>query len=326
MADAGNWCLIESDPGVFTEMLRGFAVDGLQVEELWSLDDDKALMKPVYGLIFLFKWRQGDEGAGVPSTKENIFFAQQVIQNACATQALINLLMNVSDPAVKLGPILTQYKEFAIDMDPATRGLCLSNCEDIRTVHNSFSRQTLFELDVKGGYSEDNYHFVTYVPIGDKVFELDGLREAPLEVSDLPDGKDWVEAVRPIIQERMAKYSQGEITFNLMALVPNRQQKYQEMLDALTQANENGELDEQITDITINIQEEERKMTTYRKENARRRHNYTPFVIQLLKILAKEGKLVGLINDAYQKAEARAKKPALNTDKTVLKLKDESMD
>uniref|UniRef100_A0A8R1E182 Ubiquitin carboxyl-terminal hydrolase n=1 Tax=Caenorhabditis japonica TaxID=281687 RepID=A0A8R1E182_CAEJA len=318
MTDAGNWCLIESDPGVFTEMLSGFGVEGLQVEEVYSLDDDKSLTRPVYGLVFLFKWRRGEETIGTPSTKPDIFFAQQMIQNACATQALINLLMNIKDQDVKLGDVLTQYKEFSMDMDPATRGLCLSNCEPVRAVHNSFSRQTLFELDAKGGESEDNYHFVTYLPLGNKVYELDGLRDAPYEVVDFADGTDWLSAIGPMIQARMQKYSQGDIHFNLMAIVPNRKFKLEEMLTSMVSANVNNEFDEQIDDLKKSIADENYKMEMYHRENNRRRHNYTPFLIKLMTILAREGKLVGKIEHAHQTAKTRAN---LATDKTSLELK-----
>lgn len=86
MADndgAGNWCLIDSDPRVFTELIKGFGVSGVQVEELWSLEKAEfQKLNPIHGLVFLFKWRPGEETVGsLVQDSRRIYFAKQVQQN-----------------------------------------------------------------------------------------------------------------------------------------------------------------------------------------------------------------------------------------------------
>jgi hypothetical protein len=121
----GGWTTIESDPGLFTELVEAFGVKGVVFEELWALDRDalRQLGEPVYGLIFLFKYEQEhyDRGGGGASAAAaaasaaagsgdhampdvaagagaaeggRVFFARQVISNACATQAILSILLN----------------------------------------------------------------------------------------------------------------------------------------------------------------------------------------------------------------------------------------
>jgi len=302
---AGNWCLIESDPAVFTELIRGFGVQGVQVEELYSLDDEVFTdIRPVYGLIFLFKWRPGEETDGelVIDQASDVYFAQQVISNACASQALVNLLLNTADPDVSLGDVLNDFRAFTIGFDPANRGLCLSNSEQIRKVHNSFSREHYVELDVPRMSKDDNYHFITYVPVKGQVYELDGLREAPISVGPIGVGEDWLDVVKPHIKKRIEMYKTGEIHFNLMAIVADLKAKYEKRIAELSSEGMDSEsVNNEIAHLQTMILDEEEKMKRYTVENNRRRHNYIPFIVELLKLMAKEGKLVPMVKAALQK-------------------------
>jgi ubiquitin carboxyl-terminal hydrolase L5 len=167
-----DWCLIESDPGVFTELIRGFGVSGIQVEELYSIDEESfSALKPVHGLIFLFKWVGNSEIDGSFVNDDKIVFIKQVVTNACATQAILSLLMNLKHDDIDLGAHLTDFKSFIAEMDPEMRGMVMGSSDLIRTVHNSFTRQQLWELDDKRPQKdEDAFHFVAYLPINGSVF------------------------------------------------------------------------------------------------------------------------------------------------------------
>ncbi len=43
---------------------------------------------------------------------------------------------------------------------------------------------------------DDVFHFVSYVPIGGRLYELDGIREGPIDHGAVPKGQDWVQLAR----------------------------------------------------------------------------------------------------------------------------------
>lgn len=305
---SGEWCLIESDPGVFTDLIHGFDANGVQVEEIFSLDDDSLeQLKPCHGLIFLFKWQQMDssnDNLVNDSRLDEIFFARQVIPNACATQAIVSVLLNCTHGDLQLGPTLSDFKEFAQAFDPQMRGLTLSNSDKIRDVHNSFSRQQLFEFDSRDEKKEeDAFHFIAYIPFKGRLYELDGLKEAPVDHGAIPANSEWTDVARPIVQQRMQKYSEGEIHFSLMAVVSELRRKYERELEQVLADTSltDDERSAKTSHLSMLIHEEERKRDSYRIENLRRRHNWLPFIVELLKSYAMEGNLVSPIDKAVAK-------------------------
>lgn len=99
-----------------------------------------------------------------------------------------------------------------------------------------------------------------------------------------------------------------------MAVVSDRKMLYERQIEDLQkqhEANPNSiESDARQTEIAklrLLIAEEENKRKRYQVENIRRKHNYLPLIVEILKILAKEGKLMNLYEQAKEKTMKKQK-------------------
>ena len=221
-----DWCTIESDPAVFTELIEKIGVKGIGVEEVYSLEDAELIeqLGKIYGFIFLFKWQKETVARPVlDQYPEEMFFAHQVITNACATQALLSILLNV--PELEIGEELSNFKSFSMSLDANTRGMVIGELETVKKVHNSFAKPEPFiyggKKSSKG--TEDVFHFISYIPFQGKVYELDGLQQGPILHGESND--NWIDAARLAINQRIANYASNEIRFTLLALTENRASK-----------------------------------------------------------------------------------------------------
>lgn len=292
-----DWCTIESDPGVFTSMLKDFGVKNVQVEELWSLDKSAyEHLEPVHALVFLFKYDQNilkethKDSKFIEETKfPDIFFARQMIHNACATQALLNICLNLPTSALTLGNTLSNFKEFTQHFTPETRGVTLSNSDEIRKIHNSFAKQTLIEIDRNlPSKKEEPFHFVAYLPYNGHLIELDGLQEKPIDHGEI--GEKWMDNAQKVLETRMQKYGSSEIRFTLLGLVADKKANLEKKLAEETE-KENFDSD-YVCQLQAEIEAEDNKFERYAKENVLRKHNFMPMIMEHFKILAQNGELV----------------------------------
>lgn len=184
------------EQGVFTYLIEKLGVKDVQFSELITLEPEELRqLGDIYGVIFLFKYPTGETRSDTPKdgtydheAVNNMFFANQTIQNACGTQALLSVLLNKdkeSGGEVDIGGTLREFKGFTEGFPPDVRadfvwgeyqwgmkltarqlrGETLSNSDIIRDVHNSFARSSPFIDETQRTATEDDdvYHFIAYV-------------------------------------------------------------------------------------------------------------------------------------------------------------------
>uniref|UniRef100_A0A0G4F8U9 Ubiquitin carboxyl-terminal hydrolase n=1 Tax=Chromera velia CCMP2878 TaxID=1169474 RepID=A0A0G4F8U9_9ALVE len=381
MDDPQSWCTIESDPAVFTELCEAVGVKEVEFQELLGIDEESLAMlaaeSQVFGLVFLFKWRPENDSREVAVfPPEDLFFARQVITNACATQAILSILMNRTDE-IDIGPELSTFREMTVAgaFDPQMKGLAIGNLDTVRMAHNSFQKQSSFQIEHdKDDEKEDAFHFISYVPFRGKVWELDGLKEGPIEVAEVPQewalgvpGSDalWLQALAPEIRRRIDRYQSvgaaeeaagegagsGELRFTLLAITRDKraplkseqlEKKYllQRTLVKLISLGEDRSLEHEeemdddeapdsvpswealpdevpklialeeqtrkrLGEVSSALAEEEHKRESWKKDNARRRFDFVPFVLCALKHLGRRGELMDAFSEAKKTAEER---------------------
>ncbi|KAB2572856.1 putative ubiquitin carboxyl-terminal hydrolase protein [Lasiodiplodia theobromae] len=231
-----GFCEIENDPAFFNVMIQEFGVRGVKVQEVFGLDEALLAMlpKPVHGLIFLFRYVEDDFIQQESTCPDHVWFANQTTGNACATVALLNIIMNI--PNVELGENLRSFKEFTENFTPATRGEQIVHYDFVKNIHNSFARKIdMMNIDLqmqhdstskskskstnkKSKNADAAFHFIAFMPIAGEIWKLDGLDRQPQKLEKV-EGVDWLEVIAPNLQARMAQYEEGQIEFGLLALV-----------------------------------------------------------------------------------------------------------
>ncbi|KAH9939773.1 cysteine proteinase [Epithele typhae] len=144
----GPFAVIESDPGVFTTLIQKLGVQGLEVLELYSIEPfDTDHLNP-YGLIFCYMCGDeetskanefGEEDDLDDPDANDIWFANQLSDDACASQAILNVLFNCN--GIDLGPEMTAFAADTAQMSRVIRGLAISNSTTVREAQNSLARQ-----------------------------------------------------------------------------------------------------------------------------------------------------------------------------------------
>ena len=243
MADAGSsaaptWLPLESNP----EILNGFArrlgcPSSWGFCDVFGLDDELLCMipQPCAALCLLFpsqnisKPRRAELRARVAAAPQTVspklWFATQHddVGNACGTIATLHALSNAAAGGafgLDSGP-LSRFVEKTAGMGYNERGWALASASELQEL----SQATAASGETEGAGTDDaqGQHFITFVHVDGRLYELDGRTFGDDGVAFPVDhgattGESFVSDAARVIREDFMKRDPTSINFNITAL------------------------------------------------------------------------------------------------------------
>lgn len=256
-------------------------------------------------MIFLLRWKEEvDDESMEASCPEDIWFANQIQDNNCASLAMLNIIFN--NPSAEIADQLAGFRQFTVNLTPPTRGLSLQNFEYLRKIHNSYARRSeimqsninvvdtvkskRLSSEINDSEDESTYHFIAYLPMNEIVWELDGLKRQPVRLGAVSND-DWLLTAMPRIQHRISRYSENELMFTLLAIT--------------SKSPKNG-IQKNLSNVEVAnacCAAEDRQMASEKVENRsqslehqyamRVKHPYSGFMRRYIRLLSEKGVSIG---------------------------------
>ncbi|KAJ7165106.1 hypothetical protein C8R46DRAFT_952616 [Mycena filopes] len=233
---------LESDPSIFTDLIRNLGVHSLEFEDVLSLDPSDlvptgslALSGPVYALILIFpttetyeaelkaaKRRARSEGtqyAGHGADEPVIWF-DQTIHNACGLYAILHAISNLpagAQTCIAPDSLFGRFLASCADLDPEKRADALEASLGIADAYRKAATQG--STAVPNAEDEVDFHYVCFVqsPLNGRLYDLDGDKNGPADRDGGLEGERDI--LRGGLKLAESYIQSGNSQFQLMALV-----------------------------------------------------------------------------------------------------------
>ena len=187
-----NWQCLESNPEALDKYLLklDFNTEEYCFYDLFSTEDwaKENIPKPVLGVLLIFptnektysfKKQEYEEIVQKGQfVSEDLFFVKQFALNSCGTMAVYHLLTNLEGENKKLikeTSIIHKFIEENHKKSVEERSKAFNESKDIKNNHSE-----AVQSGTTNDYENSNNHFVCFIKYSGVLYEMDGLKEFPI--------------------------------------------------------------------------------------------------------------------------------------------------